>query len=265
MSYAQVSSCDGYLVDVKTFHPKGGLNKNLPVILWVHGGGFFLGDHHTDDPLIREMCHDQQCVVVTLNYRLVPEHAYPKPFEDCLSVLRWIRQDAHNLSIDPTRISILGISAGACLAAALALHCRDKGNFKLEHLSLFVPVLDYRHQTASSNAVCDERVWNRGLSLQAWESYLRDVQPETPYYASPALSDDLQGLPPCTITIEGEDMLRDEGLEFAQRLIDANVPTALHVFPGCFHGAFLSVPQASVSKRHKAILKGVITSICTSL
>lgn len=116
---------------------------------------------------------------------------------------------------------------------------------------LIVPCLDYRHETPSSFEVTDERVWHRTVSKAAWEAYLKDVSHSVPIYAAPAIAEELTNLPPAFISVEGNDLLRDEDVAYAQKLMQHGVDVELHVYPGAYHGSFLMAPEADVSKRHK--------------
>ena len=115
---------------------------------------------------------------------------------------------------------------------------------------LIIPVLDDRHETPSSKDILDPRVWNRDLSLRAWAAYLKGVEGIAPVFAAPARADDLSGLPPTFISVEEQDLLRDEAMIYALRLMQSGTSTELHVYPGTFHGSILSFPDIGVNKRH---------------
>jgi acetyl esterase/lipase len=234
-----------------------------PGFLWIHGGGFFLGSYQDDSLTCEQIVIETGAVVVTVDYRLAPEHAFPAAPEDCYAALQWLASTPE-LKIDPNRLAVGGASAGGCLAAAVALMARDRGGPKLCYQLLLIPVTDDRLNTTSSYEVIDQRVWNRNVAAKAWKAYLHGSSGETSPYAAPARASDLSNLPPAYVHVEEQDLLRDEGIAYANRLMQAGVPTELHVYPGTFHGSFLFAPMAEVSQRaareHLATLKRVLAA-----
>ncbi len=222
----------------------------MPAMLWIHGGGYILGDLTADDYTMRSMCANTGCVMVSTNYRLAPENPFPAPVEDCYASLKWMVNSADELGIDKTRVAIGGGSAGGGLAAGLAIMTRDRGEISLSFQLLIYPMLDDRNITPSSHAITDPRTWDREKNIFAWKAYLGDsakngiVSP----CAAAARAHDLSGLPPAYIAVGELDLFLDEDIEYAQRLLQAGVPTELHVYPGAIHG-FDSVISASVAKR----------------
>ncbi len=226
-------------------------DEKLPVYLWIHGGGFIAGDVFRDDGLCDKIVRECDCIVVSVEYRLAPKHPYPAGINDCYEALKWLTSDAAaDLNLDLDRIAIGGASAGGCLAAALALMARDKGGPQITCQILMIPVTDDRMETPSSHEFTDMRVWNRNLALKAWGGYLKNMEGKTPAYAAPNRAESLKDLPPAYVTVEEQDLLRDEGIAYAQKLMQHGVPTELHVYPGAFHGSFGDVPKAGVSRRH---------------
>ena len=225
-------------------HPDRGVGGG---VLWVHGGGYVLGT--AEDDRARLIAEELACTVVSVDYRLAPEHPFPGGVEDCFASLLWMADHATELKIDPDRMAIAGQSGGGGLAAGLALLNRDRGGPELALQLLLYPMIDNLHDTPSGQYV-NHPVWNRQTSLNAWEMYLEgtpghDASP----YAAASRAADLQGLPPAYICVGSEDLFRDEDIDYARRLIDAGVPTELAVFPGLYHGADLFVPQSPISQR----------------
>jgi acetyl esterase/lipase len=254
---------DGYLIDnygipclgvehrvpVRVYRPEG-LDDDKPALIFIHGGGFVMGNVSSRDPLCLGLAQYGRCVVVSVDYRLAPEHPFPAGFDDCYAALLWLAQGAAEARLNPAEIAVCGISAGGGLAAAVALKARNTGGPKLKHQFLIIPDLDDRLVTPSSHRIHDPRVWNRGTAEVSWEMYLGDNRgEEVSVYAAPGREEDLSGLPPATILVEDMDILRDEGVDYANRLNDAGVMTELHVYPGTFHGHFGMAPDAAVSKR----------------
>ncbi|HUA35683.1 MAG TPA: alpha/beta hydrolase [Candidatus Binataceae bacterium] len=226
----------------------------LPALLWIHGGGYVMGDIEQDDRLMKQIAKRIGCVAASVDYRLAPEHPFPAPVEDCYSALKWLFANAGELGIDPSRIAIGGASGGGGLCAGLALMTRDRREVKPSFQLLIYPMIDDRNVTPASHAITDPRVWNRESNRLGWKAYLgRDgggagVSP----YAAATRATDLTGLPPAYIPVGALDLFIDENIEYAQRLIQAGVPTELHVYPGAFHGFDLFAPSAKVSKQFKA-------------
>ena len=245
-------------VRIRCYEPKScepqtdNRDKPLPVLLWIHGGGFISGDVKSNDSICENFVVECNCIVVSAEYRLTPQHPYPAGFDDCYAVLEWLANSGtEKLNIDIDSIAVGGSSVGGCLAAGIALKACETDGPKIKHQLLLIPVLDDRHLTQSSRDITDHRVvWNRDLSMLAWDGYLHDVFGETPSYAAPARAKTIPNLPSTFISVEEQDLLRDESIVYAQRLMQAGVTTELHVYPGTFHGSFMDAPEADVSKQH---------------
>ena len=228
----------------------------LPALLYAHGGGFVTGSAATDLASPAGLAADAGAVVVSVDYRLAPEHPFPAAFDDCWAALCWLVDSAGALGVDPARVAVGGISAGAGLAAGLALAARDRGGPALCFQLLDIPVLDDRLGTPSMRAFSDTPLWSRGNAERSWAHYLGGTA-ATPY-AAPTRADDVTGLPPVYVAVCEFDPLRDEGIAYAQRLLAAGVPVELHCFPGTFHGSAGAFPQAAVSRRMRAGLVGAL-------
>lgn len=243
----------GYAVRVRVYRPDHQPSK-LPALLWIHGGGYVMGDIEQDDRLMKQLVNRIGCVAVSVDYRLAPEHPFPTPVEDCYAGLKWLFAHADELGVEPSRIAIGGASGGGGLAAGLALLARDRGEVPVAFQLLIYPMIDDRNVTPASYAITDPRMWNRESNRLGWKAYLgrdgggADVSP----YAAASRATDLTNLPPAYIPVGALDLFVDENVEYAQRLIQAGVPTELHVYPGAFHGFDLFAPSARVSKQFKA-------------
>jgi acetyl esterase/lipase len=221
----------------------------LPGVLYIHSGAFIFGDLDTDDYLCRDLVEAVNCVVVAVDYRLAPEHPFPAAPDDCYAALRWMAASATEFGIDPSRIALRGESAGGGLAAAVALMARDRKEVKVAFQMLLFSCLDDRNTAPSSYEITDPRTWNRQLSINAWKAYLgHNHQGEVSPYAAPMRAEDLSGLPPAYLMVGELDPLRDENIMYAMRLMQAGVPTELHVYPGAFH-VFEEIVEAAVSIR----------------
>jgi acetyl esterase len=216
-------------------------------VLWIHGGGYLFGA--ADDDRARGIAEHLDCNVVSVDYRVAPEHPFPAGPEDCYAALLWMVENAADLNIDPTRIAIGGASAGGGMAAGLALMLRDRGGPEIAFQLLLYPMIDNLHDTPSGQYT-NHPVWNQKTSFAAWEMYLdgtpgKDASP----YAAAARATDLSGLPPAYICVGSEDLFRDEDIDYARRLIEAGGICELSVYPGLFHGGDSFMPQAAVSQR----------------
>ncbi|RSM70514.1 alpha/beta hydrolase [Kibdelosporangium aridum] len=222
-----------------------------PGLVYIHGGGFIVGDLDTSDSACLKYADQLGIVVVSVDYRLAPETPFPGQVEDCYAALVWTANKASELGIDPARIGVAGESAGGGLAAGTVLLARDRGGPAIVFQYLGVPEIDDRLETESMRAYVDTPLWNYPNAVFSWDSYLgegkrgtADVSP----YAAPARATDLSGLPPTVVTVCQFDPLRDEGLEYARRLSQANVPTEVRGYAGTFHGSQM-VTEAAVTKR----------------
>jgi acetyl esterase len=189
-------------------------------------------------------------LVVSVEYRLAPESAYPAAVHDCFAALRFLHDDAPALGVDRARIALVGTSAGGGLSAATALLARDRGGPAVCFQMLHIPELDDRLETRSMLTFVDSPVWNRPLAEKSWQYYLGDLagSDDVPPYAAPSRADDLSGLPPAYVSTAENDPLRDEGILYALRMLQAGVSVELHQFPGTFHGSAMVV-TAEVSRR----------------
>lgn len=221
--------------------------EHLPVILYLHGGAFMLGSLSTEDDRCGFYARDAQCLVVAVDYRLAPEHAYPAAFHDAVDALAWIQTQARNLRIDARRIAVGGNSAGGALAAALALESRSAAVPSLVHQLLINPALDHRGSSASMNIFTSTPGWTRDNNALMWQTYLSGTT-TIDYRASPALVADASGAPPASIWIAEYDPLRDEGYDYARALMNAGVQVGLIQYPGTIHG-FDSYRMTSVGQR----------------
>jgi acetyl esterase len=237
-------------VPVRVYRPKEARTPPVPGILMIHGGGFVVGSVTTEHNGAAMMAINTGAVVVSVDYRLAPEHPYPAGLHDSYAALCFLHDEAAALGVDTTRLAVVGASAGGGLSAATALLARDRGGPPLCFQMLHIPELDDRLETPSMRTFVESPVWNRPLAIISWQAYLGELSgaADVPMYAAPARAADLSGLPPAYVSTAENDPLRDEGIVYAMRLLQAGVSTELHQFPGTFHGSAM-VTTAEVSKR----------------
>lgn len=225
-----------------------------PTLLWIHGGGYMLGDIDQEDPGCKQYAMAGKCNVVSVEYRLAPENPYPAPLEDCYAALKWLSAHAKELGADATRIAVGGASAGGGLAAGLALLARDRKEVNVFYQILIYPMLNDCNIKPAGKTRPDALFWTRASNLMGWRCYL-GCEPggeDIPYYASAFRATDLKGLPPTYIATGDIDLFAREDIEYARRLIEVNIPTELHVYPGGCHAFDMLVPAADISKRFTA-------------
>jgi acetyl esterase/lipase len=236
-------------VPVRIYRPLAAASAPRACVLEIHGGGFMMGNVEMMDPWCQRVAAELDAVVVSVEYRLAPEDPFPAGLEDCYAALVWTAGNAAELGIDPARIAVAGQSAGGGIAAATALVARDRGGPALCFQMLEIPELDDRLDTPSMQAFQDTPLWNRPNAVWSWKHYLGpNHRGEPSAYAAPARATDLAGLPPTYVSTMEFDPLRDEGILYALRLLQAGVPVELHSYPGTFHGSGL-VATAGVSQR----------------
>jgi len=230
----------GGSLSLRIYTPRG--NGPFPLMVFFHGSGFVVCSLDTHDGLCRNLCAGTGCVVVSVDYRLAPEHPFPAATDDCLAATIWAAANAAALRADPGRVFVAGDSAGGNLAAVTALRIRDEGGPALLGQLLVYPVTDYHHPGTPSMA---ENAEGYGLTRQGmvwfWGHYLADPADAANPLASPLRATDLSDLPPALVVTAEYDPLRDEGEYYAERLRQAGVPTEMKRWSGMNHG-FFTVP-----------------------
>ena len=208
----------------------------LPVLVYFHGGGWTIGDLDTHDVLCRQLANAAGCAVVSVDYRLGPEHRFPAAVDDCVAATRWVQRQAASLGVDATRLAVGGDSAGGNLAAVVCLVMRDAGDAMPAFQLLIYPATDMRavapshtHNAQGYVLTADSVAYYRG-------HYLADRAQWTDWRASPLLAEDLGRLPPALVITAGFDPLRDEGRQYADALSGAGTPAQYVCFERQIHG-----------------------------
>jgi acetyl esterase len=219
-----------------------------PVLLYLHGGGFFCGDFFSEQLQCVQYALNARCAVACVAYRLAPEYPFPAGLNDCYRTLEFLWGHSQELKLDRNLIAVGGSSAGANLAAAVALLARDRIGPKICFQLLLIPALDDRLETDSAVQFTDTPGFARSEAEVMWRWYLGEDRRDVSPYAAPARAKDLSNLPASYILCAGLDPLRDEGLSYANRLTESGVAVELHLVPSIPH-SFASIPSAAISER----------------
>jgi acetyl esterase len=233
----------------KTLRKLDGL---APALVFFHGGGWVIGNLDSHDVVCRTLAREGELIVISIDYRLSPEHKFPAAVEDAIAATQWISDNALALDIDATRLMVGGDSAGGNLAAVVAIHAREAGGPKLAGQVLIYPGTDFRMTHPSHREPETSILLTHSVIRWFRDHYLNGPADIDDWRASPARVENLAGLPPAYLLTAGADPLRDEGCEFAERLEAAGVPVTYRTFPGQFHGFFTMgklLPQAQVAAR----------------
>jgi acetyl esterase len=213
-------------------------NGLAPCLVFFHGGGWVIGDLDTHDVACRKLADEGQSMVISVDYRLAPEHKFPAAVDDAIAATKWIAGNAKQLGVDASRLMVGGDSAGGNLAAVVAISARDGNGPKIAGQVLIYPATDFAKTHPSHREPETSILLTHTVIKWFSDHYLRDATDGADWRASPARVGTLAGLPPAYVLTAGADPLRDEGNEYAQRLKDAGVPVTFRNFPGQFHGFF---------------------------
>jgi acetyl esterase len=223
-------------ISVRVYTPEG--TGPFPVLVYYHGGGWVIGNLDAYDPTCRALTNAVRCVVVSIEYRLAPEHKFPAAPEDCYAALQWVGANADGINGDPMRIAIGGDSAGGNLTAVVAQMSRDRGGVRPVYQLLVYPVTDHGYDTPSYRENADDYLLTKDAMVWFWNHYLGSESDGNSPLASPLRADNLRDLPPALVITAEFDPLRDEGEAYAAKLRDAGVPVMLTRYDGMIHGFF---------------------------
>jgi acetyl esterase len=223
-------------IPVRVYSPES--SRALPIVVYYHGGGWVIGDLDYQDTACRYIANHTPACVVSVDYRLAPEHKFPAPFDDSYAALEWVAANAASIGGDAGRIAVAGDSAGGNLAAAVAIKARDAGGPALAHQLLVYPVTNHSYDTPSYSENAEGYLLTREAMRWFWNHYLNHEGEGGDMRASPLRVADAAGLPAATIITAGFDPLRDEGKAYAERLRAAGVPVRHSNYESMIHGFY---------------------------
>jgi len=234
---------------------------SLPVLVYFHGGGWVIGTFDTHDGVCRHLAKQAQAIVISVDYRLAPEHKFPAAAEDCYAATLWAADNAGSLGADAKRLAVGGDSAGGNLAAVVSLMARDRGKPRIAFQLLIYPVTDHAYDTASYRANAEGYLLTKDAMVWFWNHYLGGKADGANPYASPLRAASLAGLPRAMVVTAEFDPLRDEGEAYAQKLRDAGVPVKMKRYDGLIHGFFSMIGFFDQAKQAVADAAAEIRSL----
>jgi acetyl esterase len=245
-------------VSVRIVRPVGATGS-LPVILYIHGGGWVFGNAHTHDRLIREFATGTGAAVVFVNYTLSPEAHYPVAIEESYAALQWIAEHGAEQRLDASRIAIAGDSVGGNMTAALTLMAKERSGPKIAAQALFYPVTDANFDTDTYNEFAEGYFLRRETMQWFWDQYTADEAERAEITASPlrASTEQLAGLPPALVITDEADVLRDEGEAYGRKLRKAGVDVSATRYEGIVHDFMMLNPQRETNAAQAAITQAV--------
>lgn len=257
---AQVSeksiSYEGQQVDLTIVRPAGA-KHTLPAFMFFHGGGWVLGDFPTHERLVRDLVAYSGAAAVFLNYTPSPEAQYPVAIHQAYAATKWVAELGHEIDVDGQRLAVVGNSVGGNMAAVVALMAKDRGGPEIRFQGLMWPVTDANFNTQSYHDYAEGRFLTVNLMKWFWDSYTTDAAERSEIYVSPlrAMTEELRGLPPALIQTAGNDVLRDEGEEYARKLDVAGVDVIAVRYSGMIHDWGLLNPLSQVPATRASLLQ----------
>lgn len=250
----KVISQNGYKVKIHITKPKGA-KANAPVFIFIHGGGWVLGDYPTHRRLVRDLVVESGAVAVFPDYTPSPEAQYPVAINEIYAATQWVAENGKEIGVDGKNLAVAGNSVGGNMTAAITLMAKDKKGPQIKLQVLLWPVTDANFETESYNSYANGRFLTKNMMKWFWDNYLPDTNKRKEIYASPlqASLDQLKDLPPALVQTAENDVLRDEGEAYARKLNEAGVPVTLTRYNGLIHDYGLLNPIANVPAVQTAV------------
>ena len=247
-------------VQVRLVRPAGA-EGTLPVILYMHGGGWVLGNADTHDRVVRELACGAHAAVVFVEYDRSPEARYPVAIEQGYATAQWITREGTTNGLDPDRIAVAGDSVGGNMTAALTLMAEGRGDVRFVHQSMFYPVTDAAMNTSSYEQFAEGYFLTAKAMAWFWDCYCPDLETRNQSYASPmrAVDQQLAGLPPALVIVDEADVLRDEGEAYAARLRAAGVAVTTVRYAGITHDFMMLNPLSVTHATRAAVAQAIAT------
>jgi acetyl esterase/lipase len=241
-------------VRVRIMRPPN-VSGTLPAILYMHGGGWVLGNAHTHDRLVRELAVGAEAAIVFVEYDRSPEAQYPVALEQGYATAQWVIREGSENGIDPNHMAVAGDSVGGCMTAALALMAMERGDVRFVHQSMYYPVTDAAMDTESYEEFAEGYFLAAKGMAWFWDAYLPDLERRSEPFASPLRASDeqLRGLPPAFVIVDEADVLRDEGEAYAARLRAAGVPVTTVRYDGIHHDFMMLDPLSETQATRAAV------------
>ncbi|MDT0678766.1 alpha/beta hydrolase [Autumnicola musiva] len=255
----QQISQNGYDVNLHITKPKNAI-KGLPVFIFIHGGGWVLGDYPTHRRLVRDLVVESGAVAVFPDYTPSPEAKYPTAINEIYAATQWVSENGENIGVDGNNLAVVGNSVGGNMAAVIALMAKENNGPKLKLQVLLWPVTDANLETESYNLFAEGRFLTKNMMKWFWDNYLPDTTKRNENYASPlqASLEELNGLPPALVQTAENDVLRDEGEAYARKLNEAGVKVTLTRYGGLIHDYGLLNPIADITAIQVALLQAAV-------
>ena len=256
------SAAEGGDLAARLYRPAGPTTAQLPALVWFHGGGWVIRDLDTDDVLCSELCLAAHAAVLSVGYRLGPEHRFPAAVDDAVFATRWLLANAQSLAVNPARVAVGGDSAGGNLAIVTAMTLRDEAGPPLRFQLLVYPSTNQGAVHGSREAFGEGLLLDRETMRWFGKRYLRGKEDAQDWRASPLLAKSVSGLPPALIIAAELDPIVDDGKAFADRLREAGVPVEYTSYPGVIHGFFLlggafDAGKAAVQQAGRALARAL--------
>ncbi|MEQ9379373.1 MAG: alpha/beta hydrolase [Pirellulales bacterium] len=247
---------DGLQVALTVVHPAGEV-KTVPAFMFFHGGGWVLGDFPTHERLVRDLVALSGCAAVFVNYSPSPEAHYPVAINEAYAATKWVSEFGHEIHVDGSRLAVVGNSVGGNMATVVALMAKDRGGPHIRFQALMWPVTDANFDTQSYHEFAEGHFLTRNMMRWFWDSYTTDPGERSEIYASPlrGMTEELRGLPPALVQTAGNDVLRDEGEEYARKLDVAGVDVIATRYSGMIHDWGLLNPISQVPATRASLLQ----------
>ncbi len=260
MPPAKISSVtiphDGQQIELTIVRPAGS-DKMVPVFMFFHGGGWVLGDFPTHERLVRDLVAYSGMTAVFVNYTPSPEAQYPVAINQAYAATKWVAENGHQINVDGRRLAVVGNSVGGNMAAVVSLMAKDRGDPEIRFQALMWPVTDAHFDTTSYQENAEGRFLTRNMMKWFWDNYTTNQNERAQIYASPlrAMTEELRGLPPALVQTAGNDVLRDEGEEYARKLDVAGVDVIAVRYGGLIHDWGLLNPISQVPAVRASLLQ----------